>query len=122
MEKRIDCEKLDEYEKIFLVHKIFDVWGEEKIINDNILFLPSDVKIYNEKDISKIYLICSNMNKCDKVNDIVNKFINLDFYEKLDFMISIFEEINELTIVPNRITDTMDFKDLSNEIKNYKLT
>lgn len=123
MEKRIykKIEELNENEKIFLVHKIFNAWIEGKILNNGILFLPSDLKIYNEVDISKTYLICSKLNQSDLVNDIMNDFLNLEFYKKLDVMIYLFEEINEQVIAPNKITDNYSFKDLSDDIIKYKL-
>ena len=123
MEKRIykKIEELNENEKVFLVHKIFNAWIEGKILNNGILFLPSDLKIYNEVDISKTYLICSKLNQSDLVNDIMNDFLNLEFYKKLDVMIYLFEEINEQVIAPNKITDNYSFKDLSDDIIKYKL-
>ena len=122
MGMRIDeIDRLNDKEKIFLVYKIFSVWHSGKIENKGKSFLPSEISINNSHDILKVFLECSKLISDDKVNGIVNKFIKLEFYQKLDFMIYLFDIINDIKLVPTIINDKMDFKKLSDEILKYKL-
>lgn len=121
MEKVIEkIEVLNEYEKIFLVYKIFDIWFKGKIQNNNKSFLPKKVKIYNEEEILKVFFTCSKIKKSKKINSIIINFENLEFVKKLDFIIFLFKEINHIKSVPTYIKDNFNFLDLSNEILKYK--
>ena len=116
--KKID--KLNECQKVFLTHKIFDYWLKGRIKNKNKLFLPKELNIYNEEEVSKVFLICSKIKKDIEVINIINEFKELNFNNKLNFMIYLFDEINSIEIVPTYITPNLNFKDLANMIKEYK--
>lgn len=114
-----EINKLNEYQKVFLTHKIFVYWLKGRIKNKDKLFLPENLNIYNAKDVSKVFLICSKIEYDDKVEIIFKKFKELNFNNKLNFMIYLFNKINSIDIVPTYITYNLNFKDLSDMIKEY---
>lgn len=118
--KRIN--KLTDNEKVFLTHKIFDYWLKGRIKNKDKLFLPEQLNIYNSKDVSKVFLICSKIKSNREVSNIFDEFKELDFDSKLNTMIYLFNKINDLDIVPTYITYNLNFKNLSNKINEYRLS
>lgn len=117
----IKIENLDDNQKIYLTYKIFDYWNKGKIANNDEVFLPEYVDVFNIDDIITVYRICSNVENNDQVDEIVNYFDILSFYEKLDFMIYLFDIVNDIKQIPNYLTDNINLKDLSDRILKYKL-
>ena len=113
-----EIDNLNKYKKVYLTYKIFDYWNKGLISES---FLPKDFNINNIEDIIKVYYACSKIEEDNEVNNILEYFINLDFYQKLDFMIYLFDIVNDLRIVPNYIKDNLSLKDLSDIILQYKL-
>lgn len=118
----MEIDNLNIYQKVYLTYKIFDYWDKGKIVYKNKKIVPNDFKLNNIKDIKKVYLKCSKINYDINVNKIMDYFIKLNIYEKLDFLIYLFDIVNDLDIVPNMLTDKFSLKDLSNKLLEYKLT
>ncbi len=117
----IKIENLNDYQKIYLTYKIFDYWSQGKIKNNKKVFLPKDIEILNINDVIIVYKVCSNIENNEEVDEIIEYFKELDFYSQLDFMIYLFDIVNDIKKVPNYLTDNISLKDLSDKILQYKL-
>lgn len=118
----MEIDNLNEYQKIYLTYKIFDYWNNGDIFYKNEKVLPNKFNINNIDDVLKVYLICPKINYDEEVNKLINCFEKLDIYEKLDFMIYLFDIVNDIDIIPNQIKDNLSLKDLSNKLIEYKLS
>ncbi len=118
----MEIDNLNKYQKVYLAYKIFDYWNKGNIIHKNKKLLPSKFNINNINDILKVYLNCSKINFDEEINTLINYFDKLDIYEKLDFMIYLFDIVNDIDIVPNHLTNNLSLKDLSNKLIEYKLS
>lgn len=118
----MEIDNLNGYQKVNLAYKIFDYWNKGNIIYNNEKVLPSNFNINNIDNVLKVYLTCSKINYDEEINKLINYFDKLDIYEKLDFMIYLFDIVNDIDIVPNQINDNLSLKDLSNKLIEYKLS
>lgn len=115
-------EKLNKYQRVYLTYKIFDYWGNGEIVYNNKQLLPKDFGIYSVENILKVYLACSKISNDDEVDKIFKYFKGLNIYAKLDFIIYLFDVVNDIDIIPNKIKDNLSLKDLSNKLLEYKLS
>lgn len=112
----MQIDNLNEYQKVYLTYKIFDY------LNSNNIIKLSKFNITNIENILKVYLTCSKIDYDEEVNNIIKRFNKLNIYEKLDFMIYLFDIVNDIDIVPNYLTNNLNLKDLSNKLIEYKLS
>lgn len=117
----VTIDRLNKYQKVFLTYKVFDYWNKGKIKYSNEVFYPKDIELFNIDDVMKVYLFCSNIKEDNVVDELINYFDKLTFYEQLDFMIYLFDIVNDIKIIPNYITDEVNLKNLSDKILQYKL-
>ena len=117
----MEIDNLNKNQKIYLTYKIFNYWNEGKIVYKKNKLLPISFGINNMESILKVYLTCSRINKDGEVDKVMNDFEKLNIYEKLDFMIYLFDMVNDIELVPNRISNNYSLKDLSNRLLEYKL-
>ena len=118
----MEIDNLNKYQKVYLAYKVFNYWDKGKIFYNDKKLLPDNFGINNIKDILKVYLTCSKIIDDEEVKKIIGYFIKLNIYEKLDFMIYLFDIVNDIDIIPNNIRDNFDLKDLSNKLLEYKLS
>jgi hypothetical protein len=118
----MEIDNLNKYQIVYLTYKIFDYWNNGNIIYNNKKILPSEFNIFNINDILKVYLICSKIDKDKYINKIMRYFKKINIYEKLDFMIYLFDMVNDIDIIPNYLTNNLNLKDLSNKLIEYKLS
>lgn len=117
----MEIDYLNKYQKIYLTYKIFSFWNDGSIIYKDKKILPSDFGINNINDVLKVYLTCSKIREDKCVNKILDYFDKLNIYEKLDFMIYLFDIVNDIDISINYISNDFSLKDLSNKLIEYKL-
>ncbi len=117
----MEIDYLNKYQKIYLTYKIFSFWNDGSIIYKDKEILPSDFGINNINDVLKVYLTCSKIREDKCVNKILDYFDKLNIYEKLDFMIYLFDIVNDIDISINYISNDFSLKDLSNKLIEYKL-
>ncbi len=118
----MEIDNLNKYQKVYLAYKIFNYWNSGNIIYKGKKIIPSEFNISKIEEVLKVYLTCSKIDEDKKVSEIMNYFNKLNIYEKLDFMIYLFDIVNDIEIIPNYITNGFSLKDLSNKLIEYKLS
>ena len=118
----MEIDNLNKYQKVYLTYKTFNYWNNGNIVYKGKKILPTDFDVININDILKVYLICSKIDSDKCIDKLINHFDKLNIYEKIDFIIYLFDMVNDIDIVPNRLTNNMSLKDLSNKLIKYKLS